>query len=38
MENYDWPTTSNTSGELVEMFCYVDLRFNSGLTDRNFTR
>jgi len=38
MENYDWPTTTSPQGDLTELFCYIDLRFNTGLKDAHFTR
>jgi hypothetical protein len=38
MENYDWPTTGSPQGDLLEMFCYIDLRFNTGLKDGHFSR
>jgi len=39
LENYDWPQTGgNPSGELMEMFSYVNLRFNVGLTNEDFAK
>jgi hypothetical protein len=38
-ENYDWPRPGgDAEGDLVELFSYVDLQFNVGLPDRDFTR
>ena len=38
-ENYDWPRQGgNPGGELMEMFSFVNLRFNVGLTDREFNK
>jgi Protein of unknown function (DUF1571) len=38
-ENYDWPRAGgSTDGELMEMYSYVDLRFNVGLSDQDFNR
>ena len=38
-ENYDWPRPGgNPEGELLELFSYVGLRFNVGLTDADFSR
>ena len=37
MENYDWPVQGGAvGGELMEMFSYIDLRFNNRLTDGDF--
>ena len=39
MENYDWPAQGGaTGGELIEMFSYIDLRFNNRFTDAEFAR
>jgi hypothetical protein len=39
MENYDYPTASSPpGGDLMEMFCYIDLRLNTGLKDGHFSR
>lgn len=36
-ENYDWPRAGGPAeGELMEVFNYVDVRFNVGLTDNDF--
>jgi len=38
-ENYDWPRQgSPATGELLETYSYTDLRFNVGLTDRDFDK
>ena len=38
-ENYDWPRQGGPpEGELLEMFSYIDLRFNVGLTDQEFSK
>jgi hypothetical protein len=38
-ENYDWPRAGGPpTGELLEVYSYVDLRFNVGLADRDFTK
>lgn len=38
-ENYDWPRQGGPAeGELLEQFSYIDLRFNAGLTDREFNK
>jgi hypothetical protein len=38
-ENYDWPRQGGSpDGDLREMFSYVDLRFNVGLSDADFNR
>lgn len=38
-ENYDWPLQGGRAeGELLEVFSFVDLRFNVGLTDADFVR
>jgi outer membrane lipoprotein-sorting protein len=37
MEAYDWPTAGgNTSGELIECYSYINLKFNVGLNDAVF--
>lgn len=38
MENYDWPTSASPTGDLIELFCYIDLRFNNNLKDSHFNR
>jgi hypothetical protein len=38
-ENYDWPRPGgDADGDLIEMFSYVNLQFNVGLTDGDFRR
>lgn len=38
-EYYDWPRQGGEpDGELIEMFSFVDLRVNVGLTDRDFDK
>ncbi len=38
-ENYDWPRAGGPpDGDLIEMFSYVDLRFNVGLSDADFNK
>jgi hypothetical protein len=38
-ENYDWPREGGSpDGELIEMFSYVNLRFNVGLADYEFNK
>jgi hypothetical protein len=38
-ECYDWPRPGGPpQGELMEMYSFVDLRFNVGLSDRDFTK
>jgi hypothetical protein len=38
-ENYDWPRAGSLAGgELLEVYSYVDLRFNVGLTNRDFDK
>jgi hypothetical protein len=38
-ENYDWPYEgSPAGGDLLEVFSFVDLRFNLDLTDADFVR
>jgi hypothetical protein len=38
-ENYDWPRAGGAAdGDLLEMFSYVDLRLNVGLTDQDFNK
>jgi hypothetical protein len=38
-ENYDWPRPGGPpTGDLLEVYSYVDLRFNVGLTDREFNK
>jgi hypothetical protein len=39
VENYDWPRQGTQSGgDLLEEYSYIDLRFNVGLTDQHFAR
>lgn len=39
MENYDWPRAGGpTGGELLEMFSYSNITFNSGLKDADFNK
>jgi hypothetical protein len=35
-EAYDWPKQAGATPELVEEYTYLDLRINSGLTERDF--
>ena len=38
-EYYDWPRQGGPAdGELMEMYSYIDLRFNVGLTDQDFNK
>ncbi len=38
-ENYDWPRQGGPAdGDLLEVFSYVGLRFNSGLSEREFNK
>jgi hypothetical protein len=38
-ENYDWPRAGGPAeGELIEMFSYIDLRLNVGLTEQDFNK
>ena len=38
-ENYSWPQAGGAAtGELMEVYSYIDLRFNVGLTDRDFNK
>lgn len=38
-ENYDWPRQGGPAdGELLEMFSFVDIRFNVNLADREFDK
>jgi hypothetical protein len=38
-ESYDWPRRGGSSeGDLLEVFSYVDMRFNIGLDDRVFNK
>lgn len=38
-ENYDWPRPGGpATGELLESYSYAGLRFNVGLTDRDFNK
>jgi hypothetical protein len=38
MENYEWPSTPGGTGELLEVFSFVDIRLNTGLGDADFVR
>ena len=38
VENYDWPKNLGGSGDLLEMYCYVNLRLNPGLAADAFDR
>lgn len=38
MENYDWPQPGAAEGEPLEVFSFVDIRFNVGLGDGDFVR
>jgi Protein of unknown function (DUF1571) len=38
-ESYDWPRQGgNPTGDLLESYSYVNLQFNVGLTDRDFSK
>jgi len=38
-ENYSWPRQGGpATGELMEVYSYVDLRFNVGLTEKDFNK
>jgi hypothetical protein len=38
-ENYDWPRPGgDADGELLEVFSYLDLHFNVGLSDADFNK
>lgn len=38
-ESYDWPRQGgNPTGDLLESYSYVNLQFNVGLSDRDFSR
>jgi hypothetical protein len=38
-ENYDWPRAGGPAdGDLLEMFSFVDMRLNVGLTDQDFNK
>jgi hypothetical protein len=38
-ESYDWPRQGGTpGGDLLEVFSYIDMRFNVGLDDRVFNK
>jgi hypothetical protein len=38
-ENYDWPRAGGSpDGDLIEMFSFVDLRFNVGLSEATFNK
>lgn len=38
-ENYSWPRAGGPAdGDLIEMFSFIDLRVNVGLTDRDFDK
>jgi hypothetical protein len=38
-ESYDWPRQGGTAGgDLLEVFSYIDMRFNVGLDDRVFNK
>jgi len=38
IENYDWPRDGVPAGDLLEMFSYVGLRFNTGVRDEEFNK
>jgi Protein of unknown function (DUF1571) len=39
VENYDWPRAGGRpEGELMEMFSYINLQFNTGLKDAEFDK
>jgi hypothetical protein len=39
LENYDWPRQAGPpEGDLLEMFSFIDLRFNVGLSDAEFRK
>jgi hypothetical protein len=39
LENYDWPRQGGPAdGELLEMFSYVNIQFNAGITDAEFNK
>jgi hypothetical protein len=39
LENYDWPQPGgNPDGEILEIFSYVNLQFNTGLKDEEFNK
>jgi hypothetical protein len=38
VENYDWPKTPGSEGELIEMFSYVNMRLNVAIPDSVFNR
>ena len=39
LENYDWPRQGGPAeGDLLEMFSYVNLQFNTGLKDEDFAK
>jgi Protein of unknown function (DUF1571) len=38
IENYDWPREGSPAGDMLEMFSYVGLRFNTGLRDEEFNK
>ena len=39
VEAYDWPKQGgDPKGELVECYSYVNLKFNSGLSDQDFAK
>jgi hypothetical protein len=38
-ESYDWPRPGGTpTGDLLETYSFIDLRFNVGLTDKDFAK
>jgi hypothetical protein len=39
LENYDWPRRGGPAeGELLERFSYVNIQFNTGMTERDFEK
>lgn len=38
MENYDWPTPANPTGDLLERFSYLGLSFNNNISDDYFIK
>jgi hypothetical protein len=39
LENYDWPVQGGSAdGELLEMFSYVNIQWNTGLREAEFDK
>ena len=39
LENYDWPRQGGPAGgELLEMFSYINIAWNTGLKDADFNK